>query len=285
MTAKTVHAPLLTMDLDCRHFQTKPHVMPHFVRRHAAAFHLLLDGGIRVLMSTGRRYEYPIGRLTLTWGAVPHLAEFFGRRTRMWTATFPIGMLLRWGLPQTFVAAMLRGDPIAEPNAGWCDHDAAMMQRWAADLHQDDPEARRIMLMELEARTRRLARDARLRKSRRTDSGAPAGDRVERMLQLIAQTGTDNKRPIVRVSDVAAAVGLHPDTASRLFLRSVGTGLGSFLIQQRITLAQSLLASTDSKIADVADSAGFGSVSQFHATFRRHTQMTPDRYRRAARRV
>jgi AraC-like DNA-binding protein len=116
---------------------------------------------------------------------------------------------------------------------------------------------------------------------KKPDLGAPASDRVERMLQLIANSGSDPDRPVLRVSDIAEAVGLHADSASRLFARSVGTGLGAFLTQHRMALAQSLLASTDAKIADIADSAGFGSVSQFHAVFRRHTGMTPDRYRKA----
>jgi AraC-like DNA-binding protein len=265
-------------ELDCRRAIIPAQRMPHFVRRPAVAMHLLVRGGIRVLVSTGRRYEYAPGRVTLTWGAIPHLAEFTAPRNEMWVATFPLGLLLRWGLPEPFVAAALRGDPLAEPDAARGEGDAAMMARWSDDLRRGEPESRRIMTMELEARVHRLARDVRL--TRRTRSRVPVlTDKVERMLQLIATSAPGRRVP--RVADLAAAVGVHPDTASRLFARSVGTGLLAFLTQHRVALAQSLLASTDAKVADVAEAAGFGSVSQFHAVFRRHTGQTPDRYRRA----
>ena len=102
------------------------------------------------------------------------------------------------------------------------------------------------------------------------------------MLQLIAQSGSDPANPrILRVSDLANTIGVHPHTASRLFARSVGTGLQAFLTQHRIAVAQSLLASTDAKIPDIAASAGFGSSSQFHAIFLRETGLTPSRYRRS----
>jgi AraC family transcriptional regulator, melibiose operon regulatory protein len=197
----------------------------------------------------------------------------------MWVATFPLGLLLRWGLPEPFVAAALRGEPLAGPDASRGEGDAAMMARWTDDLRRGEHESRRIMIMELEARVRRLARDVRLA-TRRTRPRAPAPtDKVERMLRLIA--APSQGRDVPRVADLAAAVSVHPDTASRLFARSVGTGLLAFLTQHRVALAQSLLASTDAKAAEIAEAAGFGSVSQFHAVFRRHTGQTPDRYRRA----
>lgn len=284
MPSKTVHAPILTFDFDCRFAELPKNRMTHFVRRHAMAMHLVTAGSIRALMSTGHRYTYPLNRLTLTWGAIPHLAEYAEQRNALWTAIFPIGLLLRWELPKPFVAAVLRGKPIEEPNPAEAPHDVARMAKWSDDLRRGDPASRQIMVMELQARTRRLARDAALRKrpSRRSDNAVPASDRVERMLQLIANSGADARQSVLRVSDVADAVGLHADTASRFFARSVGIGLGAFLTQHRMALAQSMLASTDAKIADIADSAGFGSVSQFHAVFRRHTGLTPDRYRKAA---
>src|SRR5688500_13778105 len=107
-----IRAPRMRRELDCRHASPRRPRLPHFARRPAAAVHLLARGGIRVLMSTGRRYEYTVGRLTLTWGAVPHLAEFLGAKNDLWIATFPLGMLLRIGLPAGFVRAVLRGDPI-----------------------------------------------------------------------------------------------------------------------------------------------------------------------------
>lgn len=280
--SRTLHAPILAFDFDCRHAEVPKSRMPHFVRRHAMAMHLVTGGCIRALMSTGRRYEYPLDRLTLTWGAIPHLADFVERRNMMWTATFPIGLLLRWALPKPFVAAVLRGEPIEEPNPVEASHDVAQMTRWADDVRRKDPASRQIMVMELQARTLRLARDWSTKRRATHRKTAPASDRVERMLQLIADSGSAPDRPVLRVSDIAASVGLHADSASRLFARSVGTGLGAFLTQHRMALAQSLLASTDAKIADIAESAGFGSVSQFHAVFRKHAGMTPDRYRKAS---
>jgi AraC-like DNA-binding protein len=317
-----VVAPLMNLNLGCGRTVSRRLRMPHFVRRPAVAMHLLVEGGIQVLMATGRRWEYEIGRLTLTWGAMPHLADYTAKRNVTWTAAFPVGLFLRWGLPAEFVATVLRGEPVVEPDASRGAFDTAMMERWSDDLrrHRDNPaESRRIMLMELEARTRRLARDAIIANSRRgaarakrnaartknvvsptnqpdvsgaaNSRTAPADQRVERMLQLIAQSGVQEDarfptmRSILHVSDLAAAVGIHPDTASRLFERSVGMGLQAFLTQHRIAVAQGLLASTDAKVPAVAAAAGFGSTSQFHAIFHRETGITPRRYREAVYRA
>ena len=55
--------------------------------------------------------------------------------------------------------------------------------------------------------------------------------------------------------------------------------LREYLTQQRLSQAQRLLATTDSKVVDVAFASGFGSVSQFYDVFTRYCGQSPNHFR------
>ena len=277
MSSHAVAAPLLNLPFSCEKGVLRNYRMPGFVRRNELAMHLLVEGEIRVITSNGQRLSYPEGRLTFSWGAIPHRAEFLGRKVVFYATTLPLSWVLRWNLPEPFMRAVLGGRTFFEPDEAKRPLDVAFMDRWCRDSRNADPEVRRVMLMEMEARLRRLSLDVDLSRTSRRSWRGPVEptDKVERMILYIAR----HYARALGAAEIAKAADLHPDYASRLFRRVTGMGLLDFLTQHRVAMAQSLLASTQGKIVDIALAAGFGSVSQFHVVFKRHVNCSPAGYR------
>ena len=85
------------------------------------------------------------------------------------------------------------------------------------------------------------------------------------------------------MAEIAEALGFHPNYLMRLFRRVSGMTLLEYIAQQRVALAQRLLATTSLKVIDVAMESGFGSVCRFHTVFARLCGTTPRQYRACLR--
>ena len=116
------------------------------------------------------------------------------------------------------------------------------------------------MLLELEARLRRLARSAAIDRRGEVAGGDGSLDKLEQMAVFI----TEHYQDRITVADIAAAAHLHPKYTTGLFRDRRGMTLRDYLVQQRLSQAQRLLATTDRNVVDVAFASGFGSVSQFY---------------------
>jgi AraC family transcriptional regulator len=82
------------------------------------------------------------------------------------------------------------------------------------------------------------------------------------------------------VEDLAASVGLSPFHFSRVFKASFGEPPHRHLLRKRVERALTLLKSDrDTSIAEIAVLVGFASQAHLTAAFRRHTGMTPARWR------
>jgi AraC family transcriptional regulator len=86
------------------------------------------------------------------------------------------------------------------------------------------------------------------------------------------------------LSDVAAAVGVHPVSLARSFRVRHGASVGEYLRHVRVEFARRELLSTDAPIAEIAAAAGFADQSHFGRTFKRLTGTTPAAFRSSARR-
>jgi AraC family transcriptional regulator len=86
----------------------------------------------------------------------------------------------------------------------------------------------------------------------------------------------------LRVSEVAAAVGVHPVHLARLFRLHYGTPVGAYVRTLRLTWAAGQLTDSGDCIAQIALQAGFFDQSHFTRTFKRQFGLTPLAYRNAA---
>jgi AraC family transcriptional regulator len=87
----------------------------------------------------------------------------------------------------------------------------------------------------------------------------------------------------LRLAEIARSVGTHPVYLARAFRRHYRCTIGDYIRRLRIEFAIRELISTDSSLADIAIAAGFCAQSHFSSTFKRHTGLSPARYRAALR--
>jgi len=79
--------------------------------------------------------------------------------------------------------------------------------------------------------------------------------------------------------DLAAAVGLNPDTFSRLFNLHIGKSLFDYVNELRIEEAMRRLGESDESITRVSISTGFDNIRTFNRVFKKITGLTPGEYR------
>jgi AraC-like DNA-binding protein len=232
-----------------------------------------IERGAFTYLFGGRRVIIRARHLALFWAAMPHQLIAVEPGTAFHWLTLPLGWFLRWRLPEELTQPILRGAIIAEPTPA--DADQSLFEQWVADLEQGVPERRRVVLLELEARLRRLALALDTTGPALLDS-PPAGlSKAEHLAQLVVDHFADSWR----AADIARAAGLHPNYAMTLFRESFGVSIGAYLTQHRVARAQQLLATTEASVLDIALQSGFGSASRFYTAFKQACGLTPHSYR------
>lgn len=83
------------------------------------------------------------------------------------------------------------------------------------------------------------------------------------------------------LADVAEAIHVSPAHLSRQFKQDTGRTLTDMLHSLRTARARQLLVDTDDTVLSIALACGFESTEHFHRIFKRHTGLTPHRYRQA----
>jgi AraC family transcriptional regulator len=154
---------------------------------------------------------------------------------------------------------------------------ASVARRAAGELRMPDtvaPFAVEGLVLEL------LALAARLR---RTDA-IGAERRSPRWLSQARALLHDQYREQLGLAEVADAVGVHPVHLARVFRLRYGTPVGAYVRGLRLSWAAGRLTDSQDAIAQIAHEAGFFDQSHFTRTFRQHFGLTPQAYRRAARR-
>ena len=72
---------------------------------------------------------------------------------------------------------------------------------------------------------------------------------------------------------------LNPEYFSRLFARETGKKVSEYITDAKVRTAMNMLAHSDYSIMDIALSLGYSSQSAFTTVFKKHTSMTPKKYR------
>lgn len=236
----------------------------------------LSSGGTMTYLLGGELRTLSPDRVGVFWAGTPHSVIELGAGLKwlVWV-TIPLAQVLHWDLPPGFLAGLLEGRLLQEPAGDGDVRSADIMafRRWARE--SSAPAARRVMLLEIEARTRRLAASVELKDRVATRSAPTRAAKVT----TIAEIAAERYRDVIGVPDLAAAAGLHPGYAGRLFKRTTGIGLWEYILRLRVAHAQRLLITTDLGVLDVCHEAGFGSEARFYEAFQRFTGMPPRRFR------
>jgi AraC-like DNA-binding protein len=226
----------------------------------------------------GLRVEVPPDHLVVLWGAMPHQALVIPDRTVGYGIRLPLGWILSWKLPPDLVRRLTSLEVLISPRKEKLCSDLARMKEWIDLVRRGDAESAEIVLLEIHARLRRLARD--LAQGRRRKAAGPRilPTRLGRF-EEIAEFLSKNYLEPIRIPDIARAAGVSRTHAMRLFRRITGMSLLGYLLQQRLSNAQRLLATGDRKVAAIAAECGFGSTARFYAAFRKFIGMSPGKYR------
>ena len=240
---------------------------------------LLYSGSVTYLLG-GQKVRFEVGRLGLFWAAIPHQIIDYAPQTEYFVATIPLSWFLQCDLPERLNQPLMRGEVIMEPDPKRAAFDNALFAGWETDLAKEREDAKDIVMLEMEARLRRLAGSLpspSIQKRRKQRLSLQAGglNKVEQMACFVAQRYTE---PLT-VTEISQAVSLHPNYAMNLFKKTFGTTLIDYLTHHRISHAQRLLATTDEKIVEIAFASGFSSISRFNEAFRRACGCTPRDYR------
>lgn len=240
----------------------------------------LIEGGSFTYLLGGQKVVVPPWRMALFWAGIPHQLIAPSEPTRCNWVTLPLAWFLQWKFPDDFTQKLMRGELLVEGDGSRTESDLSLFKQWSADKARPRAEHRAIFLLELEARLRRLALSCEQKPASRAKNVKPAVSsgglsKVEQMVHFVAQHYTNP----LRVADIAASVGLHPNYAMNLFRKTMGTSLVDYATQHRISHAQRLLLTSDAKILDIALESGFGSLSRFYAAFGEACGMSPKEYR------
>lgn len=219
------------------------------------------------------------GSLAVFWGGLPHQVTAAADDSECYWVYIPLPWFFQWRLPGDLTQSLLDGELVVSQLGSAIAADLAAIRRWQEDLQDSIPDKRTTVLLELEARMRRLALSDRV--AARADvtrdphkAGGPLG-RLEAMIRIMAR---EYKNPVT-LKQIAAAAGLHQNYACALFSQATGVSPHAYLNRLRITHAQRLLVTTDMKIVDIAFEAGFASLSRFYAVFNATCHCTPSAYR------
>lgn len=247
-------------------------------RHNEIELNLLGTGWVTYLFG-GEKIQVEAGHLSAFWAAIPHQIIDYGEGTEYFVVTLPLAWFLHCKLPESFVQALLRGRMISIPNSDRARSDPALFADWERDLASENPNTKKAVLLEIEARLLRLALVAptppAMASKRRGAVNDTGLTKVEQMACFIAQHYTEK----LTVRSIANAVRLHPNYAMNLFHQAFGTTLIEYVTQHRISHAQRLLATSDMKVVDIAGASGFGSISRFNEAFRRACGCSPREYR------
>lgn len=242
---------------------------------------ILTEGSVTYLLG-GRKVKIEGGQLGVFWAAIPHQVLAFEPGISYFVATIPFAWFLQCQLPDRFVQPLLRGEvSIQKLGQGRMRHDQELFAQWEEDLAKPGDDVRHIVMLEMEARLRRMIAAQPVAKEVRARKGAAGGlhgralNKVEQMACLIARRYTER----LTVEEIGKQVGLHPNYAMGLFKKTFGTTLIDYLTHHRVSHAQRLLATTDEKIVEIAFGSGFNSISRFNEAFRRECGCTPRAYR------
>ena len=235
----------------------------------------LFEGGFSYLHG-GAITAVEAGRFTVLWGGVPHQTVAPGIVGPGIWITLPLAWFLQWQLPHGLQDRLLRGEIVsARPDPA----DRPQLERWLEDAHSQNPGRRRVLLLEMEARFNRLAL-ATPRPRHRAYTGPEGAGQIARVTRFIAE----HYRDPLTVPAIAADAGLHPKYLMRVFKKQCGVSVWEYVTRLRVSHAQRLLITTDTKVVDVALESGFASVAPFYQAFRAYAnQQRPLAYRRKHR--
>ena len=239
----------------------------------------LIETGSITYIFGGQQIILEAGELAIFWAAIPHHIIAVTEPTSMHWLTIPLTNFMQWDLPNWFAESIFSAQMVvtSSPNLAF---ELANIKQWQRDISSNANEKLRVMLLEIEARLWRLAfatnPQQTINKRTAVYENKPIGFRqAQQMARFMASHYTED----LSIQNITDCVKLHPNYAMGIFRKHYQMSLLAYLTQFRVAHAQRLLLVTDNLIKDIAFASGFGSISQFYATFKKVCGHSPRQYR------
>lgn len=236
----------------------------------------LEEGSITYLFGE-KQVSLEAGQLALFWATMPHQLVKSDAATRMYWLHLPLASYLKWQLPNPLNELILNGKLLVDEARNHSSLDRLLFKQWYNDLKQESGVESGIILLEIEARLRRLARNTEQKEVTNLKKSGTAPGKVEQMALYIMEHYTEP----LKIEQIAQTAGLHPNYAMTIFRQAYGMTMNQYLLRYRVLHTQRLLATTDRKVLDIALEAGFESLSAFYSAFDNICKVTPRQYRAA----
>jgi AraC-like DNA-binding protein len=275
MTAPAGRSPFTPFGFETWMGHPPPMERPH--RHNEVELNFLWEGQATYLTG-GNLLELPMRRLCVFWGAVPHHIVKLDRDCRLSWMTLPLSWVLRWGLPKSFIEPLLHGRWLMDRDNHTLDE--VLLPKWLDDRNHNRVAWDKVVVLEAEARLRRLALLGDYEHSAFDDETAEGAILV---VEKVARHVAEHFDESLTAAEIAEAVGRHPNYLMQVFKQYCGVSIGEYIMDMRISNAQRLLATTKRKVADIAVDSGFPSLSRFYEAFSKYTGMAPGAYRAANR--
>ena len=102
-----------------------------------------------------------------------------------------------------------------------------------------------------------------------------ADDYIDSAVRFIQNNYNKN----IKISDVAAAVGLYPSYLQKIFAKYRATSVHLYLVHYRMEKACQLLSETNLPIYEISHAVGVNDIKNFYLSFKRFFSVTPKQYR------
>jgi AraC family transcriptional regulator, melibiose operon regulatory protein len=221
-----------------------------------------------------KKITIPAKKLAIFWGMVPHQIINFKGTKPYYVCTIPFSQFLEWKLPDSFVERILKGEVLFEVSEDSSSFDEFLLNNWFNDLNV---KTSKVALLEMHSRLHRMAVS---NLSGKEQINSPLHLNEISLVERIAIYIGKNCQNPLKVAEIGAAVGLHPDYVNTLFKKAFGCTLSDYIAEERISNAKRKLVATDKSITEIAFECGYNSISCFNEAFRKFNNCTPREYRK-----
>ena len=225
---------------------------------HANSYLNLVLAGTYIERHCDREFQWSEGSLHFLPAGARHENQF-QTAARVLRVKIETGVMQRLGIER----ALSEPREITGPLSAWLGN--RMMREF---MSQDDiaPLAIEGVLLEMLAESARCSDET---------HGSSAPGWLRRVRELLQ----DSYLEAPGLNALAGVAGVHPVHLSREFHKHFQMTIGEYIRKRRIEHASDLLSHTDLSLAEIARTCGFSDQSHFCALFKKHSGMTPAKFR------
>lgn len=247
----------------------------HFHRHDEIQFGFYENGPVGYQLG-GQVHRVMPDECVLFWGAIPHQLQYSPPNNMQYWITIPLDLFISWDLPESFTHAVLNGKLLKSDHTKLREWDKQTFKVWKDDFGSNEKEYLSVVASGVCARIKRFSLQS--KEDHKSAKKITAENRT--LFATIYDYIAKNFYHDISIEDIAAHAGVHPNYAMNAFKKSCGHSIGKLITMMRIYEAQRLLTTTDMKILDIAMESGFGSLSSFYSSFKKHCGKSPKEYRK-----